>query len=81
MAQPIMMQLHALADDWALNAPEFLEKDTEFVFTAGPFYLTDELGNKLTDELGNYLIAYNETNVFPLMLHAAPDDWSLTDLE
>jgi hypothetical protein len=81
MASPAWMQLHARPDDWNLNGPEFLEKDTEVSVLAGPFYLTDESGNKLTDELGNYLVAYNDFLAFPLMLHSYPDNLSLNDSE
>jgi len=81
MATPAWMQLHALPDDWALNGLEFLEKDTEFTAYLGPFYLTDESGNRLTDELGNYLIGNDYFPAFPFMLHSYPDNFSLNDSE
>lgn len=73
-----MLDLHALPDDFQLNANADTERGTDVhTVTLGPYYLVDELGNYLVDELGNRLIAYDTENVYPQILHTLPDDFQL----
>ena len=70
------LTLHALPDDWNLNALYDTPRSTGGSF---PFlyYLTDTAGNKLTDTAGNYLVAYNLETLYPQILHSIPDDFTL----
>ena len=70
------MLLHALPDDFKLNALDDVERSTGTDFFE-LVYLTDELGNRLTDESGNYLVGYLSSTVYPQILHALPDDFRL----
>lgn len=69
--------IHADRDDWTLTADgERLGSDLmSFTFL---YYLTDESGNFLTDESGNRLAAYVDETLYPRLLHAENDDWTLT---
>lgn len=68
--------LHALQDDWTLhaNADTTRSTGTSIVSYA---YLTDPSGNKLTDTAGNYLVAGYLETVYPQVLHALQDDFTL----
>lgn len=71
-----MFNLHAMADDWSLNALADTER-SDGLSANFLYYLTDELGNYLTDESGNRLVGYEAETVYPQMLHALPDDFVL----
>lgn len=68
--------LHALADDWKLNALADTPRSSGLTLNF-PAYLTDESGNRLTDQSGNYLIGYYSDTVYPQVLHANQDDFKL----
>lgn len=70
------MMLHAIQDDFKLNALGDTEKSagTQFVFL---YYLTDTAGNKLTDTAGNYLVGYLREEIRLQVLHAIQDDFRL----
>lgn len=70
------MLLHANKDDFKLRALYDTERNPAFV-ALYPFYLVDELGNRLTDESGNYLIGLEESTIAPQILNALPDDFKL----
>lgn len=70
------MELHALADDFNLNALGDTERSGGTTIYI-PAYLTDPSGNRLTDPSGNYLIGNYEELVYPQVLHAIQDDFSL----
>jgi hypothetical protein len=72
------MILHALPDDWNLNANrDSVERGAYLVDIAFPYYLTDPAGDRLTDPAGNYLIGYELQSFAPQVLHALPDDFNL----
>lgn len=70
------MVLHALADDWNLNANGDTERGSVVLAQFG-YYLTDPQGNRLTDPSGNYLVGYQSVSYYPQILHALPDDFNL----
>lgn len=70
------MLLHALPDDFKLNARDDTARSTGTEFLE-LVYLVDELGNNLTDESGNFLVGYFSSTVYPQILHALPDDFRL----
>jgi len=74
MTTPI--ELHALQDDWTLNADADTDRSTGSVFYFS-YNLTDPSGNKLKDPLGNYLVGLQSSTMYPQFLHALPDDFSL----
>jgi hypothetical protein len=68
--------LSAISDDFNLNALG----DT---FSSSPvtivsyYYLQDTAGNYLTDTAGNRLFSGVSETVYPIILHALPDDFNL----
>jgi hypothetical protein len=70
------MLLHALADDFNLNANADTERG-EGVYLTFTAYLSDTVGNRLTDPAGNYLTAQVVELQYPQILHTLPDDFHL----
>ena len=50
------MLLHALQDDYNLNALADTKRGTESLTFMNFVYMTDPQGNRLTDPQGNYLV-------------------------
>jgi hypothetical protein len=71
-----MLSLHALPDDWKLNALWDTERSSNFTAFYRD-YLVDGSGNYLTDESGNRLVAVYSQTISPQKLNALPDDWKL----
>jgi hypothetical protein len=70
------IQLHALPDDFLLNANGDAPRGAAVGLTF-TVYLTDENGNYLTDELGHRLIGDLTEFISPIQLTTLPDDFNL----
>lgn len=71
-----MFNLHALPDDFNLNALDDTPRG-EAAFLSFTYTLTAPNGDILTDTLGNHLTGIELVEVFPQILNALPDDFNL----
>lgn len=75
------MLLHALQDDYNLNALADTKRGTESLTFMNFVYMTDPQGNRLTDPQGNYLVGIElQENVYAMTLQSKQDDLSLVAL-
>lgn len=66
------MTIHALSDDWVLNANQLFETFDTYAYENA--YLTDASGNRLTDASGNYLVGPYRVTTSTLLIHALAND-------
>lgn len=70
-----MPTLHAVEDDFILNANEDIERGSTVILSQ--FFFVDQAGNFLVDQAGNFLIGYGYETVVAQILHAGADDFKL----
>lgn len=70
------MELHALADDWSLNAQSYSKGLVARMYVE--YFLVDIDGNFLVDIDGNFLVTGVMETSATTVLHALADDFQLT---
>ena len=70
------LELNSVRDDFTLNANGDLERSAGITYPY-EYFLIDPDGNFLTDPDGNFLVAYFEDTLYPQVLTALADDFTL----